>query len=193
MIVQTELFPHTWAAELLDRPPLIAPARQFVYPQQVAGEEETLGRGALFLQVKPVTGGSFLATCALGFSDPSLPSGLWACPAAHDLLVIAGGYAYRVRTTNPAVCEFLDLRPVASVLPDVEGEQLLLAGFHHVLSLGAEGVRWRTGRLSWEGVTMTAVRNGRLEGTGWDMFTDREVPFTVDLRDGTHSGGGYRR
>ncbi len=186
-------FPHTWTASLQAAAPLIAPARQFVYPQAVAGEEDAMGRGALYLQVRPAAGGSFLATCALGFSDPSLPSGLWACPAPDDLLAVAGGYAYRINTAEPASCDFLPLRPVASLLPAPAHGLLLLAGFHGVLALGAEGVRWQTARLSWEGVTMLEVRDGLLHGTGWDMFADREVPFVVDLRDGTHTGGGYRR
>lgn len=191
--IHVDSFPHTWTAKLSRDAPLITPARHFIYPQQVAGEEEALGRGALFLEVRPAAGGSFLATCALGFDDPSLPSGLWACPAPGELLAVAGGYAYRVNTAEPSVCDFLPLRPVTSLLPAPGEGLLLLAGFHRVLALGPEGVRWETERLSWEGVTMGSVRDGVLHGEGWDMFSDREVPFMVDLKDGRHEGGGYRR
>ena len=187
------MFPHTWTAELRRTPPPIAPARQFVYPQAVPGEEDALGRGALFLQVRPRRGGDFLAACALGYSEPSLPSGLWACPAPDELLVIAGGYGYRTDTLHPEQCEFLPLRPIAAALPAPEHGLLLLAGFHSVLALGAKGVRWQTERLSWEGVTLREVRGGKLYGEGWDMFADREVPFAIDLLTGTHEGGGYRR
>ena len=188
-----DVFAPSWRAEVLRSAPLIAPARVFVYPQQVAGEEETLGRGAVFAQVQPQTGGTFLATCALGFGDPSLPSGVWACPRPDDLLAIAGGYGYRVDTLHPEQCEFLPVRPIASVLALPEHGLLLLAGFHAVLALGAEGVRWQSARLSWEGITLHEVRAGFLHGEGWDMFADREVPFRVDLRTGEHEGGGYRR
>ena len=185
-------FAHSWRAEVLGAPPLIAPARQFTYPQNVPGEEDALSRGALLLQVRPATGGSFLATCALGFRDASLPSGVWACPAPDDLLAVAGGYGYLLHTLQPAHPEFLSLRPIASLLSTPEEGLLLLAGFHHVLALGAEGVRWQTARLSWEGVTLGEVRDGKLHGEGWDMFADREVPFSVDLGTGKHTGGGYR-
>ena len=60
-----------------------------------------------------------------------------------------------------------------------------------MLALAAEGVRWQTARLSWEGITLGGVENGILHGTGWDMFADRDKPFRVNLRDGTHEGGGY--
>ena len=86
-------FPATWTARTLTSPPLIAPSRQFVYPLYVPGEEDAMGRGALLLDVKPAVGANFLATCALGFRDPSLPTGVFACPRPDDLLAIAGGYA----------------------------------------------------------------------------------------------------
>ena len=35
----SESFPQTWAARILTAPPLIAPARQYVYPQHIPGEE----------------------------------------------------------------------------------------------------------------------------------------------------------
>ena len=186
-------FPHSWTATVLRQPPLIAPARQFVYPQYVPGEEDALSRGALLVEVKPARGGTFLATSALGFRDPALPSGVWACPAPEDLLLLAGGYGYRVNTLAPQACDFLPQRPITAVLAaPVEG-LLLLAGFHTVMALGARGVRWQTARLTWEGVTLDEVRDGKLHGQGWDMFSDREVPFIVDLGSGAHEGGGYRQ
>lgn len=186
-------FPHTWRANVLPRAPLIAPARQFTFPQQVPGEEDALQRGALLLEVRPRTGGSFLATCALGFRDPSLPSGVWSMPAPDDLLAMAGGYAYRIPSAQPERTVLLEQRPVTAALPATQQGLVLLAGFHDVLAVGPDGVCWRTARLSWEGVTLHEVRSGMLHGMGWDMFTDREHAFTVDLATGTHTGGGYQR
>lgn len=186
-------FTSNWSAEILRTPPLIAPARQFTWPQQVAGEEDALARGALLLMVKPAAGGNFLATCALGFRDPSLPSGVWACPRPDDLLAVAGGYAYLADTRSPERCQHLPLRPVTSVLPAPGANLILLAGFHTVAALGPSGLLWETARLSWEGVTLQEVRDGQLHGLGWNMHTDREVPFAVDLTTGAHTGGGFTR
>src|SRR6184192_3898623 len=55
-------FPHDWTVDILRTPPLIAPARQFTYPHQIAGEEDALARGSLQLLVHPMRGGTFLAT-----------------------------------------------------------------------------------------------------------------------------------
>ncbi|HEX4154880.1 MAG TPA: hypothetical protein VHY48_04635 [Acidobacteriaceae bacterium] len=186
-------FPANWTAEILRTPPLIAPARQVTWPQRVAGEEDALARGALLVLVKPASGGAFLATCALGFRDPSLPSGIWPCPRRDDLLAVAGGYAYLVDTRSPDQCLHLPLRPVTQVLPAPQENLILLAGFHTIAALGASGLLWETARLSWEGLTLNEIRDGQLHGLGWNMPTDRELPFTVDLRTGSHTGGGFER
>lgn len=186
-----QTFVQTWTVEILSSPPLIAPARQFVYPQRVAGEEDAMERGALQLLVRPARGGAFLATCALGFRDSSLPTGVFACPDADEMLAVAGGYAYLVNTLAPELCLHVPLRPVVTVLPAVHNGLLLLAGFHHVCALRDGGIAWETARLSWEGLRQLEIRDGKLYGLGWNLQTDREVPFTVDLRDGSHEGGGY--
>ncbi len=185
-------FPQAWVAEILSTPPLIAPARQFIYPLRVPGEEDAMERGALHLLVRPATGGSFLVTCALGFRDPSLPTGVFACPAPRAMLAVAGGYAYLADTAAPERCVHLPLRPVTRVFSAVEHGLLLLAGFHTVAAVGAEGLLWETAKLSWEGLQLGVIHDGILHGTGWNMHTDRDIPFTIDLRTGQHEGGGFR-
>ncbi len=186
-----DAFPRTWSARLLGQPPLIAPARQFTYPLPVPGEEDALARGAVRLEVKPASGGTFLGICALGFRDPSLPSGISACPRPDDLLAVAGGYAYLVDTLHPECCLHLPLRPAVAIMAAPKDGLLLLAGFHHVVAVGAEGLRWQSARLSWEGIQLGEISAGKLHGTGWDMRTDRELPFTLDLRTGAHIGGAF--
>jgi hypothetical protein len=185
-------FPQTWTARILTAPPLIAPARQFVYPLYVPGEDDAMARGALLLDIKPASHPNFLATCALGFRDPSLPTGIFACPRADDLLAVAGGYAYLIDTLNPTHCLHLPLRPTTQILPAPSADLILLAGFHHVIAVDADGLRWQSARLSWEGVTMTTVDAHHLHGTGWNLHTDRELPFSIDLATGHHTGGGFQ-
>jgi hypothetical protein len=191
-IQTTAPFPANWSAEILAAPPLIAPARQFTWPQRVPGEEDALARGALLVQVKPSSGGTFIATCAAGFRDPSALSGIWSCPRPDDILAIAGGYAFLADTLTPERCNFLTPKPVVQVLAAPEHNLLLLAGFHTIAALGPSGPAWETARLTWEGLTLTAIRDNHLHGLGWDMRTDRELPFTVDLATGQHTGGAFK-
>ncbi len=173
-------FPHTWTAEILPRRPLILPARQFVYPRQA----EEVERGALELLVHPAAAQPFLATFALGFADAAAPSGLWSCPDPNQLCAVAGGYAYVIDTTRPEQFEHIEYRPVLRVLALPAQQLIIFAGHHSLLAWGPKAKAWQTSRLSWEGVEITRVEGDRLEGTGWDMLADRDVPFTIDLRTG---------
>jgi hypothetical protein len=82
------------------------------------------------------------------------------------------------------------------VLVLAEHGLLIFVGFHAMVAWGREGLAWQTARLSWEGIRVTGVRadeNGTavLHGFGWNLTTDKEVEFAVDLRTGTHTGGGF--
>ncbi len=184
-------FAHTWQADILAAPPLIAPALQVTLPRPVPGEEEAIARGALHLLVRPRGAPSFLATCALGFESPSLPTGLWSCPHPDELCAVAGGYAYIVPTGAPGAGVHIPLRPVTAVRALPAHGLLVFSGFHHLVAWGAEGLRWHTARLSWEGLNLTDVQDGHLHGAGWDMLTDREIPFSVDLATGAHQGSPF--
>ncbi len=186
-------FERRWGAEVLERAPLIAPARRYTYPRVVAGEEDAMARGALELLVRVDGAGTFLATCALGFRSPEMPTGVWGCPRAEEMCAVAGGYAYVIDTRRPEASTHVEMRPVVAVRELVELGLLLFAGFHTVAAWAADGMAWESGRLSWEGLRLGEVEGEALHGWGWDVRTDRELPFTVDLRTGRHEGGGFVR
>lgn len=175
-------FPHNWTAEILPARPLILPRRQFVYPQQA----EEVERGALEVMVQPANNESFLATFALGFADAAAPTGVWSAPNSVWLCAVAGGYAYLVNTTEPERFAQIEYRPVLEVRALEEQQLLLFTGHHSLLAWGANGKAWQTARLSWEGVQITEIVGDELRGVGWDLRTDRDVPFSVDLRTGAH-------
>jgi hypothetical protein len=185
-------FAQNWTAEILKTPPLIAPARQYVWPERIPGEEDALARGALLLNVRPASGGNYLVTCALGFRDPSMPTGIFACPDPDQICAVAGGYAYIADARAPDRPTHIPLRPVAAIHPAPEAGLLLFAGFHTVLGWGRDGGAWQTARLTWEGLRVTGIEAHRAHGLGWDLRTDEEVPFTIDLATGEHQGGGFR-
>jgi hypothetical protein len=187
----SEKFAQNWTAEILKTAPLIAPVRQFIYPRQIAGEEDALARGALQLMVQPANGGAFLATCALGFTNSTMPTGVFACPNPQEMCALAGGYAYIVDTIQPEHCTHIEMKPVVETRPLVAQRLLLFVGFHSMIAWSAGGIAWETERLSWEGVRITGVEDNTLHGIGWNLLTDREVAFQVDLLTGHHQGGGF--
>lgn len=182
-------FPHSWQAEILAIRPLILPPRHFVYPAQ-ADEVE---RGALELMVWPHlirpqpdhnVAQPFLATCALGFRDPAVPTGVWSTPEPETICAVSGGYAYLIDTAAPQRFTMLGLRPVLEVRPVPSESLLLFAGHRSILAWGAEGQAWESEKLSDEGLTLGAIEDGILHGTGWEMISDRETAFLLELRTG---------
>lgn len=174
-------FAQSWQAEVLAARPLILPPRHFVYP----AEAEEVERGALEVLVRPANAELFLATCALGFRDPAAPTGLWTAPNPDELCAVSGGYAYILDTKRPERFTMIAYRPVLQVLPVTALGLLLFVGHHGILAWGAQGEAWRTAKLSDEGVTVTGIEGDVLRGLGWQMMTDKETPFALDLRTGS--------
>lgn len=173
-------FPHGWQAEIqLQRPPILPP-RRFTYPR----DAEEVERGALEVIVRPAAGALFLATFALGFADPNAPSGVWSCPNPDELCAVAGGYAYVVNSHNPQQFTQIAFRPVLKICALLETQLLLFAGNRALLAWGRDGLAWQTQPLSSEGLRILEIRDMKLHGRGWDLMTDREMPFTIDLQTG---------
>lgn len=173
-------FPHRWQAEILTARPLILPPRHYVYPL----EAEEVERGALEVMVRPENSEAFLATCALGFRDPAVPTGLWSAPEPEKICAVSGGYAYIIDTTAPERFTMIPYRPVLEVRVAFEDALLLFVGHRSILAWGSKGQAWESERLSDEGVMVTAIEDGILRGMGWQMLTDKEVPFAVELKSG---------
>ncbi len=179
------VFPHTWSVQRLNARPMILPRLHIVYP----GEVEEVEIGALELMISPVEGERFLATCALGFAADTIPTGVWSCPHPDWLCAISGGYAYMINTRSPREWQQVEYKPVVEVRPIPEAGLLVFASFHTLLAYGPEGIRWKTQRLTSEGLRLGDVVSGSLSGWGWDMLTDREFPFAVDLVTGETTTG----
>ena len=173
-------FAHSWQAEILRQRPLILLPRQFTYPR----EAEEVERGALEVLIRPASDAPYLATFALGFAGSVVPTGVWSCPNPDEICAVAGGYAYVVHAAAPEEFTQIVFRPVLEVRTLVSHNLLLFTGSHALLAWGASGLAWQTPRLSSEGLRITEVRDKQLHGFGWDVITDRETPFAIDLRTG---------
>lgn len=187
-------FPHVWEAQIISARPLILPQLHFVYPR----EADEVERGALEVLVRPDAGRpsseshpkgppcaqQFQATCALGFRDPSVPTGIWSCPKPEEICAVAGGYAYIIDTTAPEHFTMLPYRPVLEVRSLPAQGLLLFVGHRSILAWGAEGEAWESEKLSDEGVTISSIEKGVLHGVGWQIVSDQETPFAVDMKNG---------
>lgn len=179
-------FPHNYAAKLLESAPLAHPVeRLYHYPAELEEGDRT---GA-YVRVVPAAGSAWSGFFALGFDSAHVLNAIFSCPDPKSVCVVAGGYAYVVNNSDPGQWFQIEQRPVTEVYALVELGLLAFIGFTSITALGTEGIAWTTGRLSWEGVRVSRITGTILEGQGWDAITDREVPFSVDLKTGKHNGG----
>ena len=101
---------------------------------RIAGEEDALARGAVNVMVKP-EGVGLTCDVALGFRDSGMPSGVWGCPDAEEMCVVAGGYGYLAGLSAGAVT-MLGMKPVVEVMEAEHEGLLLFVGFHSVMAWG---------------------------------------------------------
>ena len=78
----------------------------------------------------------------------------------------------------------LPFRPVLKVLPATGANLLLFVDHRSILAWGKNGEAWHSEKLSDEGVTIAGIKGGTLRGIGWNMMTDEDTPFSLDLRNG---------
>jgi len=179
-------FPRNYEIKLLDSCSLANPAEEL---HQFPARLEEGDRSGIYLRVTSPGLPSWIGFFAKGFDSNQVASGIYSCPDPGSLCVVVGGYAYVVDTGNPQRWLQIEQRPVVQVKPLPDLKLLLFAGFTSISGLGESGRLWTTERLSWEGISIGAVKDGVLHGQGWDLMTDKEVPFEVDLITGESKGG----
>jgi hypothetical protein len=81
----------------------------------------------------------------------------------------------------------ISYRPVLEIRPLAKEGLLLFVGHHSILAWGRDGQAWESEKLSDEGVTILGIDCGVLHGTGWDMRSDRERSFALELQSGQRS------
>jgi hypothetical protein len=138
--------------------------------------------------ISPPDDPPFLATFALGFRDPIVPTGLWSAPNPEELCALSGGYAYMVSIRHPERFVMLSMRPVLAVHAAPDAALLLFVGHRDILAWGAHGKAWQANSVSSEGITIDALTATTLPGTGWEIRTDHEFAFTLDLATGQRIG-----
>jgi hypothetical protein len=65
----------------------------------------------------------------------------------------------------------------------------VFANFTEMLAYGEAGVKWRTKRLTWDGLKIVAVGDRTLIGEYWDIRAEAMQRFEVDLATGAARGG----
>lgn len=111
-------------------------------------------------------------------------------PNKREAVIVSSGDLWVVdpvqRTASfvfPAIDTAIEVRGPDGWLFSMQG--LAVAQF------GPNGLLWHTKRLSWDGFDDLALVGDELTGLAYDPMDDAWVPFRVDIRNGSSTGGSY--
>jgi hypothetical protein len=179
-------FPRNYEVRILEAAPPVHPVEKlYHYPVEL----EEGDRSGAYVRVTPQSGRAWAGFFALGFDSDQVVSQLCSTPDPERFCVVVGGYAYVVKASDPVQWLRVEQQPVVDLRVLSQHGLLLFAGFTSITAFGGSGIAWTTQRLTWEGLTISAIDGDKLLGHGWDALADKEVPFIVDLKTGKHTGG----
>ena len=178
-------FRHRYETEELTEGPGFPVSHHYYYP----GALTSGGRDGVLVRICPDEGPPWLATFAFGEFAPESPLGIFTTPDPHRLCVVAKGPAYFVSANDPTSWEEVCVTPVLDIRPIRNSEIMVFADFTQLVAYGATGMKWKTKRLSWDGLKIGEVTDTSIKGEYWDFRSDRVETFVVDLATGTNRGG----
>jgi len=155
------------------------------WPEQFSATDRGTHREGFAVEFNPGTSSSWVGNFQRGLThyDAAILH-----PDGKSVIVIAGGQGYLV---NPK-----DRRLEGLVGGQLESAMSLskIVVISNGLWLeghGETGMRWRSRRISWDGIWDLREHDGKLSGKCWDAVTDGEASFSIDIRTGELEGGVY--
>ena len=116
-------------------------------------------------------------------------SGIYPTPSPRHVCVVAGGRGYWVPVSSPAIYEIVEAYPIQDVLTIPELLLLVFVDYTALAAYGPDGLRWRSSRVSWDGIRILRADATGIEGRGWDAAAEQEVGFFVHIVTGLVEGG----
>jgi hypothetical protein len=118
-------------------------------------------------------------------------SAVLAIPGRRDqAIVVAKGQGYVVEpATRNLVC-VLDCTITDMFVLEARGVVIFGNGLWFEC-IGPAGPRWRTRRISWDGIADARVDGDQLRGQAYDPMTEGWTAFGVDIDTGEVTGGSY--
>lgn len=176
-------FPRSYQATVLDERPTTK-LQTIHFPRAwVSG-----GRDSVIVSVVPHHGSPWIGAFGFGFGGGAV-SALSSTPDAAKFLVVSQGAGYVVSSENPSEWNQIKVVPITTVRPAPEYGIIVLADYTKIAAFNAEGMIWKTDRISFDGIVITNIDSGYIEGEAWDPTTPVRPRFRVDIRNGKHEGG----
>jgi len=175
--------PHSYEVdEIPDLPgtgPFDVPLLYFPRPKA------TPEHNGLWLRIRSSEGKSWVGVFAFLYeSSPALTRVMSTFDPDH-VCIIAKGAGYIVNTADPDIWQQIPIAPVLDVRLIREGQLLLVADHTRLAAFGKTGLAWRSPRLCWDDLKITAITEKVIEGYGYDPTDSSDQrPFRVHITTG---------
>jgi len=157
------------------------------------GGKRSGGRDGMIVRFTPAVGESWIGVFEFGTTGLKALSGIWGLPGGDIGLIVSKGRGVIVSLSNPAEWEEAPIFPIVAVESILETSMTLLIGQTRVAAIDGSHVKWVTPDLSWDGLEDLTPSNTHLTGTAWDPTSRQRIPFSVNLSDGSFTGGSRPR
>ena len=106
-----------------------------------------------------------------------------------EAFVVAGGHGYLIDTRDRALLHKADWEFFVDVLAGPDPGAFVVADDLYLYGYDCSGRRWRTHRISWDGIRNLSIEGHRVKGEAWGL--DKWYGFTLDLSSGQVTGATY--
>ncbi len=172
------------SARILDNPPSLEALRRFGWEQSPSPAE--LG---VLVAFETTEGDTWIGN----FTPGPWPDhrSIVEAPADSRCLVLADGNAYLVNQDKQSVDAQLSEHALNAYW--IGDPALIVLNWYGLAFEAYEGshLRWRTRRVSWDGIEGISISFTTLTAQTWSAPHQSWVPVSIDLRTGKATGGAY--
>lgn len=150
--------------------------------------DQPAGQDGLIVRVQPHSTDGWTGVFGFGRFGGRVMTRVVSMPDPEKLCVVSKGAGYVVAAAEPQTWEPVRALPIVDVRSIPSAGLVVFADHTELVAYGEEGVRWRTTRLAWDGFKIVMVSDDALIGEYWDIRSEANETFEVNLRTGAVRG-----
>ena len=147
------------------------------------------GSDGPIVKVTPPGGTSWVGIFAFGQLVKNGLSGLYPMPDQKQFCVVANGRGYIVDAGDHSRWEELMAQPITDVREILDKGMIIFANLTEITAYDSTGKKWTTKRLALEGFKIVDISSERIVGKYYDIRSEADNLFEVDLASGEVKGG----
>ena len=147
------------------------------------------GKDGIIVEIIPEHGESWIGVFAFGTQNQTGFSGVFTMPDPNKLCVVSKGKGYLVNVNDPKYCEIIDAIPIIDVHAIPTKNIVVFADYTKLVAYDETKIKWKTKRLAWDGFKIIMASEECIKGKYYDLRSEGDEFFEVNLSTGEHIGG----